>query len=355
VSTPPKPPRSFRQWLLLAVNAVLAGVVAVVGLGLAYGNWRFNGIDRTTITKGILTPTVASTPVNILLVGSDSRASFTGRDQKSFGDAKAVEGQRSDTMMVVRIVPGSNEVMVLSIPRDLWVKLAQVSVEDKINQAFDGGPSRLIATIQENLGLTINHFVQVDFSGFRQVVDSIGGISLYVPYPARDPMTGLDIKNAGCNKLVGEQALAYVRSRYYEEHRDGRWRTDPTADLGRITRQQRFLRQTFRQSVASIGPNPLALDRLLSSLLATVTVDDTFQRSEMLSLARRLRGVNPDNVLTYVLPVYSDTSADHRSILRLSQVDATGLLNLFNGFAPGGDTNAVVKPTPDAEPGQRCA
>lgn len=333
----------------------LATVVVLIGSALAYGNWRFNDIERTTITKGILSPVDVSTPVNILLVGSDSRASFSGKDQKSFGNTSDVEGQRSDSMMIVRLDPKSRDIMVLSIPRDLWVRVAEVDIEDKINQAFDGGPSRLISTIQDNLGLAINHFVQVDFSGFRKVVDAIGGITLFVPYPARDPITGLTIATAGCTKLVGDQALAFVRSRGYQEYRGGSWRTDPTADLGRITRQQRFLRQTFRQSVAKVGVNPVALDRLLSSVLATVTVDDTFERAEMLRLARRLRTVNPDNVLTYVLPVFNDTSPDKRSILRLSQVEATDLLNLFNGFALGADASDAVKPNREPDTGPPCA
>ena len=349
-----KPPRSFWQWALLAFNIFLVGIVGLLGLGLAYGSWRFNDIERTTITKGVLSPVDVTTPLNILLVGSDSRANFDAKDRKSFGDDRVVEGQRSDSMMIVRLDPTSSEIMVLSVPRDLWVTLADVNVEDKINQAFDGGPSRLVSTIQNNLGLTINHFVQVDFSGFRRVVDAIDGVTLYVPFPARDPVTGLDIRVAGCTRLVGDQALAFVRSRGYQELRAGRWHSDPTADLGRIKRQQRFLRQTFRQSVANVGLNPLALDRLLSSVIATVTVDDTFKRPEMLTLARRLRNVNPDDVLSYTLPVISDTSADHRSILRLSQLEATPLLNLFNGFASDPNGPAVVKPNPDSENGRPC-
>ncbi len=349
-----KPPRSFWQWALLAVNFVLAGVVGLLGLGLAYGNWRFNDIETTTITKGVLSPVDVTTPINILLVGSDSRANFDAKDQKSFGDATAVEGQRSDSMMVVRLDPKASQIMVLSVPRDLWVTLADVNVEDKINQAFDGGPTRLISTIQNNLGLTINHFVQVDFSGFRKVVDAINGVTLYVPYPARDPITGLNIPTAGCTTLVGDQALAFVRSRGYEELRNGRWHKDPTADLGRIKRQQRFLRQVFRQSVAKVGVNPLALDRMLSSVIATVTVDDTFKRAEMLALARRLRNVNPDDVLSYTLPVTTDSTADKRSILRLSQLEATPLLNLFNGFAPDPNGPPVIMPNPETETGQPC-
>ena len=97
-----------------------------------------------------------------------------------------------------------------------------------------------------------------------------------------------------------------------------------------------------------------AIRILLSSVIATVTVDDTFKRPEMLTLARRLRNVNPDDVLSYTLPVMSDTSADHRSILRLSQLEATPLLNLFNGFAPDPNGPAVVKPNPESENGRPC-
>ena len=349
-----KPPRSFWQWALLAVNGVLACTVGVLAMGLAYGNWKFGAIETTTITRGVLSPVDVRAPVNILLVGSDSRANFNASDRKSFGDTIAVEGQRSDSMMIVRLDPKASQIMVLSVPRDLWVTLADVNVEDKINQAFDGGPTRLISTIQNNLGLTINHFVQVDFSGFRKVVDAIDGVTIYVPFPARDPITGLNIPNAGCTTLIGDQALAYVRSRGYEELRNGRWHTDPTADLGRITRQQRFLRQTFRQSASRIGVNPIALDRMLSSVIATVTVDDTFKRPEMLALARRLRNVNPNDVLSYTLPVINDTSADKRAILRVSQREATPLLNLFNGFAQAPNAPFPVRPNQESDAGPPC-
>ena len=349
-----KPPRSFGQWLLLGVNVSLGIVALLIGTLLIYGNARFNSIDRTTIAAGVLSPAVAETPINILLVGSDSRADFDAKDQKSFGDATRVEGQRSDSMMLVRIDPKSDEILVLSIPRDLWVRVTEENIDDKINQAFDGGPTRLISTIQENLGLTVNHFIQVDFSGFRGVVKAIDGVRMYLPFPARDPITGLSVKTAGCTTLVGDQALAFVRSRSYQEFRNGRWHTDPTSDFGRIKRQQRFLRQTFRQSVGKVGANLVALDRMLTSILATVTVDDTFQRSEMLSLARRLRNVNPEKVVTYVLPVISDTAPDKRSILRLSQQEATGLLNLFNGFAPGEGAAPTPNPTDAADVAAQC-
>jgi polyisoprenyl-teichoic acid--peptidoglycan teichoic acid transferase len=163
-------------------------------------------------------------------------------------------------MMILHIDPQQEKAGILSIPRDLWVQIPGFKNKQRINIAYDGdrGPHRLITTIRENLGVDIDHFVQVDFDGFRGIVQALGGVNIFFPAPARDHLSELDVPNAGCVKLSPDQALAYVRSRHYQSFESGRWRTDPTSDFGRIQRQQDFMRRVMSAAVKAGIRNPTA-------------------------------------------------------------------------------------------------
>src|SRR5207247_8677250 len=108
----------------------------------------------------------------------------------------------------------------------------------KINAAFNAGPQRVIETIENDFDIPISHYLEVDFAGFRKMVNAIGTIPIYFSAPARDTKSGLAVNQAGCQHLTGDQALAYVRSRYYESLVNGKGTPDPSSDLGRIRRQQ---------------------------------------------------------------------------------------------------------------------
>src|SRR3546814_14733832 len=110
---------------------------------------------------------------------------------------------------------------------------------------------------------SINHYVQVDFAGFRDLVDAIDGVEVWFEHPARDRRSGLAVEQPGCIALGPEQALAYVRSRQSEQYVDGRWRTDPTADPGRISPQHDFLVRSLRPAVLQVHRNPATTANLL--------------------------------------------------------------------------------------------
>lgn len=333
----PHPQRS-RRWVhraVVALTVLTAMAVFLVGGGLAYLNWRVAQVPRVEGLGSVLSDPVSSNvPVNILLVGSDTRSDIPTSEHHKFGDDTDVEGQRSDTMMIVHADPQKGQLSVLSIPRDLWVTLADLGTPDRINQAFDGGPSRLIRTIQSEIGIQINHYAEVDFVGFRSVVKAVGGVPVYVPRPARDTITGLRIESEGCTLLDGEQALAYVRSRRYQELVNGRWRTDPTSDFGRIKRQQGFMRHTLRRALAKGARNPIVLDRLIGAAVKTVKLDDQFSTRDLARLARRFRSLPPEAVRTYVLPSTSAT-INRNDVLLLDKGRANDVINRFNGFPPG--------------------
>jgi len=173
-------------------------------------------------------------------------------------------------MMVLHIDPKQGQAAILSIPRDLWVDIN--GSKDRINTSFaQGGPQLLIKTIQDDLGIQINHYAAIDFSGFQNAVDTVGGLKMYLDAPARDAKSGLDLPTAGCVPLDGFQALAYVRSRYYESYEAGHWVSDPTSDFGRIKRQQDFIRRMLKKAVASGVSNPLTLNRLIGIAFARST------------------------------------------------------------------------------------
>jgi polyisoprenyl-teichoic acid--peptidoglycan teichoic acid transferase len=220
------------------------------------------------------------------------------------------------------------------LPRDLWVTLDSGGSQ-RINVAVQvGGPSELVETIESYLAIPINHYVQVDFAGFQDLVGAIGGVPVYFPDPARDRNSGLSVPEAGCVNLDGEQALAYVRARAFQTYVDGSWRTDPTGDLGRISRQQDFIRRALRHAVDRGLRNPLTLDELIDVGLDSVVVDDVLTADDIFDLGGRFRTFNPETLDLYALPVYDDTVGG-ASIVRMVDLEAQPILDLFRGLDAG--------------------
>jgi len=306
--------------------------VLMAGGGYFYLRHQLGRITRVSIPG--LTNDQPGKTMNVLLVGSDSRANTTGDLAEEAG--KAIEGDRaglSDTMMVLHVDPKQGQAAVLSIPRDLWLDVD--GSKARINSAFAvGGPQLLIKTIQDDLGIQINHYAAVDLAGFQHIVDTVGGLKIYLDAPARDAKSGLDLPTAGCVQLDGFQALAYVRSRYYESYEAGRWVSDPTSDFGRIKRQQDFIRRMLKKALASGISNPLTLNRLIGIGVGNLTIDSTMSSSDMVTLARRFRSLDPDSVDMQTLPVTGFTTAGGADVLRLKVAEAQPLIDRINGKPP---------------------
>src|SRR5262249_23465704 len=149
---------------------------------------------------------------NFLFIGSVTRAVMhTKAEESQFGTTADVgSGQRSDTIMVAHINPHTGQGTLVSFPRDLWVSIPHMG-SAKINAAFNAGPQRVIETIEQDFNVPISHYLEINFLGFRNLVNTLGTIPIYFATPARDKKTGLMIKTAGCKHLNGDQALAYVR------------------------------------------------------------------------------------------------------------------------------------------------
>jgi LCP family protein required for cell wall assembly len=290
---------------------VVLGLVALAG-GWGYTAFRFGQISSVHVPGLGKTPSDGS--VNLLVVGSDTRQ---GLRDGGFGDAA---GQRSDVIILVHLVPAARHAAVLSIPRDLYVPVAGTGGSAKINSAFNHGPGQLVQTIQESLDIPIHHYLLVNFDGFREVVDALGGVSMYFPRPVRDDNngrneSGLQVPRPGCRRLDGDQALALARSRYFQyQDKAGRWRGDPGTDLGRIRRQQTMLRALAANAVGRNLANPLRANALVGSVVHSLTKDDQLTIRRSVTLARQFRAFDPARLTTITVPV--DRAVQHDGVVR---------------------------------------
>jgi polyisoprenyl-teichoic acid--peptidoglycan teichoic acid transferase len=327
--------RRRRRRFIVGLTFFLSATVSMVGTTYVYLQYRIGQIPRVGVPS--LVEDQRGGVMNVLLVGSDSRDRLEGKDALQAGKG-SVSGQRSDTIMVLHIDPGQEQAAILSIPRDLYLPIAGTDYSDRVNAAFSlGGAQGLIETIQGSLGITINHYVEVDFVGFKDIVDAVGGVQLYLPAWARDFTSGLDLPKIGCVNVDGTQGLAWVRSRNFEYLlEDGlTWVPDPRADLGRIERQQDFIRRMLKKALSSGLTNPIQLNRLLGIGVRDVTLDETLSTKDITTLARRFNNLDADSVALFTLPTTPD-EVDGASVLRLREDEAQPYLDRINGLTGAG-------------------
>ncbi|MFV0307312.1 MAG: LCP family protein [Desertimonas sp.] len=313
--------------VLALAFGVLVGAAGTVGLVTA-AQQRSDEVERIGGDPAIQAAANDAPAENYLVVGSDSRENGDLENADNVGSAEEVTGSRSDTIMILRRERNGGAYL-LSIPRDLWVDIAGSGDDGKINAAFNGGPGRLAQTITNELGIPINHYVEVNFAGFTAMVDAIGGVEICFEYPARDTHSGLNV-DPGCPRLKGDQALAYTRSRHYEEFRDGDWsEVGPVADLGRIARQQAFIQAAVTQVLVEVEANPFRLNELISAATSAIRVDEG---ANVIDSANALRAAADAGLQTYQLPV-DFIEEEGQSALELTD-DAEPILDFFRGVGP---------------------
>jgi LCP family protein required for cell wall assembly len=332
--------------LLSTFGVFILTAFALSSAGVFYAKRTLDSVARVdlpsltregrTIEHGGNGPTTVE---NYLIVGSDSRAGANpdDLDAGAVGNAQEVTGQRSDTIMILRFNPADNTSALLSLPRDLWVPIAGTDGSNKINSAFTKGSDVLIDSIQGDFGIPIHHYVEVDFQGFKKLVDAVGGVSIFFPEPARDTSTGFEALTPGCNTLDGTQALAFARSRHYQIFTNGRWREDQSADLGRIKRQQEFLRVAFDKALAASSSSPLAATDLINAALDNIKIDKTL---DVLGLANHLRKVGSGGIRSWTMPATLGT-VGNQSVLKLNDAQAQPIIDYFKGTGP-----EPAEPTP---------
>ena len=258
--------------------------------------------DQTTEVTLVAGP-VDMTARNFLITGSDNGACVDPDSPyaDAFGNRSGL-GERADTIMILRLDPNTNASAVLSFPRDLWVKIAGRSSSSRINSAFNrDDPNTLVETIWNNFGVPVDHYVNVDFCAFKQIVDAVGGVRVPFATGIRDRNTGLLIEDPGCHTFLGEEGLAYVRSRklqYFDED-SRKWREDPAADRGRISRQQEFRRRALQKALDVGAGSPTVAKQLIDAGLEFVILDDQLTPGKLLELAQAMRDLDPNTMKTY--------------------------------------------------------
>lgn len=295
----------WRRRIIATFCGLLVAVPAIGGAGWWYVNYKLDQIHHVRIGAGILRDSKPGAPFNVVLIGSDSRQFENKNGSSQFGSASVVQGQRSDVVIIARVVPAERQVYLLSIPRDTMVNIPgnipDISGQNRINAAFNNGPSLLIKTIKANFGIPIDHFAEVNFAGFQGMVDAVGGIKIDFPDRLKDAYSDLSIDHTGCQLIHGSEALAYVRSRHLYYLSDGAWNYDGLSDWSRIRRQDVFF-HALLQRVKGEVTNPIAMNDLLGSVVKNLTLDSTFSNSELLSLAYHFRHAGVGSIHSEVMP-----------------------------------------------------
>lgn len=239
-------------------------------------------------------------PMNVLLMGSDSRE---GQKSKKYGDPNIYTGERSDTAILLHLSADRSFATAVSIPRDTWVMLPACDVdgqtvgafEGKFNTAFQiGGPGCTVKLVEQMTGLTVDNFAVIDFDGFKEMVDALGGVEVCLTEPASDPASKLELP-AGTSVVNGEQALSFVRAR--KTLSDG-------SDISRIKRQQAFLSAMIREaSSTGLLLNPVRLYSTLSAATSGLTTDPGLAEMDVLrDLALSVRGMAPGDIAFLTMP-----------------------------------------------------
>lgn len=315
---------------------MILGTALCVALAGAFGlvratNAQLDGVARIEAVVPALSPATPGVE-NYLLVGSDSRegADPTDPDYANVGSANSQPGKRSDTLMVLRYDSVSGGIALMSVPRDLWVRIGNGERFERINSAYKLGPDVVVRTVQRALNIPIHHYMEVDFQGFKAIVDAVRGVEICVDRASRDKSTGFYIGRRACKVVNGTQALAYARSRHFEQkYKDEGWKMDATADIGRTARQRAFVTALLKSTARYVAAHPLDAANVMRNATSAFSVDGGLQ---LIDLARKLRPAADGGAVSWALPVTNDMIGG-RSVVRLTN-DAAPLLAYFAGTGP---------------------
>lgn len=254
-------------------------------------------------------------PITFLLVGSDSRA-----DGPTTGEDAVVDpgSERSDVLMLLQVSADRQSAFAISIPRDSFVPVPAYGTT-KINAAFAyGGPSLLVQTVEQLTDIRIDHFLSVDFNGFKAITDALGGVDVRV---AEETHAFGVTFTQGVNHLNGDSALAYVRQRYRL----------PGGDFDRVQRQQNYLRAVMSTvSRDNLLTDPARLDDFILAVTGSMSVDDELSNLDLASLALSLRGLQPANVAFLTAPVAGTGMEGTQSVVYLDMPKAEQMWSFIN-------------------------
>ena len=314
--------RTLRWTLLLLLIVVLAFIATGVGAALSANS----KITREEVEG--LRP-AAGGQRNILLIGSDSRENLTRRERRRLGTGNSAEGTRTDTILLLSI-KGSRAAM-LSFPRDLYITRCDGS-RGRINAAYGlGGPSCLVQTVTELSGIPITQFLEVDFLGFHDIVNAVGGVQMCLDKPIKDQDAAIDLP-AGCQRLNGKEALGFVRVRKIDN------------DLGRIGRQQRFMKELAKEMARpSTLVNPRRLFSTGNAVGRALTADEGLGVLDLAAMARAGAAMGRTDFPTLAVPGTSGFVAG-ASVINIDQIEAEKVFQSFRDGSVLSESDGALRP-----------
>jgi LCP family protein required for cell wall assembly len=325
--------RAFSGRIVIAVVVCALVMGAAVFRINSYIDDRIDEIPRVQLT----TASTTGSAVNFLIIGSDTRSFVQSEaDKEAFTDDEVTTDgpARSDTMMVLHADGDAS--YVVSFPRDLMVDVPGLG-RQKINAAFNKGPQLVIDTLAQDFNVPINHYIEVNFKSFEEIVNAVGSVPVWIPQQMRDQLSGLKPFpfGPGCYHLDGPTALAYVRSRSPEYYENGTWvDASGRADLDRIERQQDFIKRLGRVAVRQATDDPTIAPDLADNLIPNLTADQGFDRDSFNELVRAFMGLSEG---TDGGPIFETLPWEARSggsYLVEKQPEADAVLAVLRGEAP---------------------
>ncbi len=302
------PPRRRRRVILIVLVALLAAVLVAVLVGQQK---LVSKVDRLpgampTDASGRPDPDDSKTKT-ILLLGSDKRADGS------------IAGQRSDTMMLVRVNADRSNVSLVSIPRDSWVDIPGHG-KAKINAAFSwGGTALAVETVEKLSNVRIDHVAVIDWEGFKRLTDTLGGVEITIPEDTYDAYRKKHWK-AGTYQMDGAEALTYVRQRAGLAG----------GDFDRVKRQQHFMRSLMSQTLTvQTRTNPIRLYNVLNAIFSNLTVDEDWSSSQIRSLALSLSTLKGSQVRFTTIPIAGTGMEGAQSVVYIDHDRAAGMWKAF--------------------------
>ncbi|MCB1291336.1 MAG: LCP family protein [Mycobacterium sp.] len=303
--------------MLIALSFGLVVITAVLGTAI----WIEGSLRRVAVFSDYAGRPTSASGTNWLLVGSDSRENLTPRQQAELSTGGDLGSGRTDTVLLVHIpdLLSGQPTTLVSIPRDSYVNIPGWGM-DKINAAFaEGGPALLAQTVEENTGLRLDHYVEVGFAGFGEVVDALGGVEVCPLEPIDDPLAGINLP-AGCQTLDGPSALGYVRSR-----------ATPRADLDRMVHQREFMAAMLHRAGApGVWLNPWRWYAVPRAVAAAMTVDRDAHVWNLVRLAWALRSTAG----TLTVPIGEFTGNESGSVVIWDTAAAGALFDALRTDSP---------------------
>jgi LCP family protein required for cell wall assembly len=313
-------PRSGRRpnWRRRITWGVLTLVTLLIATSIGTYVWADNKLHRTVNLSALPDQPPLGKGTNYLIAGSDNRGNLTAAQQKALHTGSDDEGQfgESDSMMILHI--GSHGDTLLSLPRDSYVTIPAFvgpsgthypASTHKLNTAFSWGGGALLAqTVEYNTGIHIDHYAEIGFGGFVNLVDALGGVKMCLSQPLVDQASGADFK-AGCQTFNGAQSLEFVRERHQA----------PQQDLTRMADQQKFLAAVAHQAATpSTILNPFKLYPVLSAGIDTLSVDKNMSPYDLAQMFWAMKSVSGGSGHSLTVPISNanyETQSDGDTVL----------------------------------------